>query len=154
MSYGFCRYQSIRRTITSRRLDFEDGISGSGDSTQSHSQAMSDGSGSSSGGEQQRSQQHADIVHHMPAVRFISRPDFFSILHMNQVFIHIVQISELMSFGYEARLLLPLHISPHLIYCDPVCDCFTTASCLYSPCMKFLLLFSYEGTIVTQLYKM
>jgi hypothetical protein len=40
-----------------------------------------------SGGEQQRSQQHPDIVHQMPAVRFISRPDFFSILHMNQVFV-------------------------------------------------------------------
>jgi hypothetical protein len=62
---------------------------------------MSDGSGSSSsGGEQQRSQQHADIVHHMPAVRFISRPDFFSILHMNQVFIFPIQISEFMSLGF------------------------------------------------------
>jgi hypothetical protein len=39
------------------------------------------------GGGEQRSQQHPDVVHHMPAVRFISRPDFFSILHMNQVFI-------------------------------------------------------------------
>ncbi|XP_021913853.1 E3 ubiquitin-protein ligase HECW2-like isoform X3 [Zootermopsis nevadensis] len=78
------RYQSIRRTITSRRLDLEDGISASGDNAQGHSQAMSDGSGSSSGGEQQRSLQNADAVHHMPAVRFICRPDFFSILHMNQ----------------------------------------------------------------------
>jgi hypothetical protein len=51
----------------------------------------SDGSGSSSGGEQHRLQQHADTVHHMPAVRFISRPDFFSILHMNQVFIFSVK---------------------------------------------------------------
>jgi len=88
---GICRYQSIRRTITSRRLDTEDIISGSGNCVQGQSQAMSsDGSGSSSGGEQQRLQ-HADIVHHMPAVRFISRPDFFSILHMNQVFIFSVE---------------------------------------------------------------
>jgi len=88
---GICRYQSIRRTITSRRLDSEDINSGSG-TVQGQSQAMSsDGSGSSSGGEQQRLQQHADIVHHMPAVRFISRPDFFSILHMNQVFIFSVE---------------------------------------------------------------
>ncbi|XP_069683544.1 E3 ubiquitin-protein ligase HECW2-like isoform X2 [Periplaneta americana] len=78
------RYQSIRRTITSRRLDSEDGVLGSGEGAhgQSHA-ASSDGSGSSSGGEQ-RSQQHSEIMLHMPAVRFISRPDFFSILHMNQ----------------------------------------------------------------------
>ncbi|PSN38361.1 hypothetical protein C0J52_06914 [Blattella germanica] len=57
------RYQSIRRTITSRRLDSEEGA-GSGESIQGH--------------------HHADVVQHMPAVRFISRPDFFSILHMNQ----------------------------------------------------------------------
>lgn len=89
---GICRYQSIRRTITSRRLDCEDSISGSGSCVQGQSQAMSsDGSGSSSGGEQQRLQQPADTVHHMPAVRFISRPDFFSILHMNQVFVFSVE---------------------------------------------------------------
>lgn len=99
------RYQSIRRTITSRRLDLEDGISANGDNAQGHSQAMSDGSGSSSGGEQQRSLQNADAVHHMPAVRFICRPDFFSILHMNQVFICHIQICD--SFGLRLRPLAP-----------------------------------------------
>lgn len=119
---GICRYQSIRRTITSRRLDSEDIISGSGSCVQGQSQAMSsDGSGSSSGGEQQRLQQQADIVHHMPAVRFISRPDFFSILHMNQVFIFSVEAAHGCSLFFPEILLLFHAI---FVWCPSLCVIF------------------------------
>ncbi|XP_063233150.1 LOW QUALITY PROTEIN: E3 ubiquitin-protein ligase HECW2-like [Bacillus rossius redtenbacheri] len=57
------RYQSIRRTITSRRLEADD--------------AAPDSAGGSE-------PQQQGAVHHMPAVKFICRPDFFSILHTNQ----------------------------------------------------------------------
>lgn len=61
------RYQSIRRTITSRRLDTEEfGMQGA----EGPSQAPVE-----------RQQEQVLLV---PAVRFICRPDFFSILHMNE----------------------------------------------------------------------
>lgn len=64
----FLRYQSIRRTITSRRLEPEDSSSNSsGELVTSSSSEPS----------------HQLI---MPAVKFLSRPDFFTVLHMNQVY--------------------------------------------------------------------
>uniref|UniRef100_A0A1B6C0A5 HECT-type E3 ubiquitin transferase n=1 Tax=Clastoptera arizonana TaxID=38151 RepID=A0A1B6C0A5_9HEMI len=54
------RYQSIRRTITSRRTEGDD----------CSSETICD--------------QTAEVINHAPAVKFLSRPDFFSILHMNQ----------------------------------------------------------------------
>ncbi|XP_066998095.2 E3 ubiquitin-protein ligase HECW2 [Anabrus simplex] len=68
------RYQSIRRTITSRRLESEDcgSVSDLGPG-QSQIVPAESSSGISV----------SELVQHMPAVKFISRPDFFSILHMN-----------------------------------------------------------------------
>nr|CAD7403466.1 unnamed protein product [Timema cristinae] len=65
------RYQSIRRTITSRRPDPEEPV------VVPTPAETSSSSGSSV-------EQQTEVVHHMPAVKFICRPDFFSILHMNQ----------------------------------------------------------------------
>jgi hypothetical protein len=56
------------------------------------------GNGGSSAGEQ-----HLDIVHHMPAVRFICKPDFFSILHMNQVICVLYEIGELMNLAAKVH---------------------------------------------------
>ncbi|KAF4518156.1 hypothetical protein B566_EDAN007847 [Ephemera danica] len=66
------RYQSIRRTITSRRLDTEEfGMTTEGPSGTSGTAVLV--------GERQQEQ-----VQQIPAVRFICRPDFFSIMHMNE----------------------------------------------------------------------
>ncbi|GLH08635.1 E3 ubiquitin-protein ligase [Gryllus bimaculatus] len=89
------RYQSIRRTITSRRLEPDDGAAVPGSSAvqdpSGQPEASSSGIGSSSGscsgssasGSGNVTSSSTDLVNHMPAVKFISRPDFFSILHMN-----------------------------------------------------------------------
>ncbi|KAI5745050.1 hypothetical protein M8J76_007751 [Diaphorina citri] len=62
------RYQSIRRTISSRRLEPED--CGSNSSCGSSSEVTS------------TSEPSHQLI--MPAVKFLSRPDFFTVLHMNQ----------------------------------------------------------------------
>uniref|UniRef100_A0A1B6KDB2 HECT-type E3 ubiquitin transferase n=1 Tax=Graphocephala atropunctata TaxID=36148 RepID=A0A1B6KDB2_9HEMI len=66
------RYQSIRRTITSRRPDSEESTGDSGDPPPPPNPPAPDISAVS------------ETVNHTPAVKFLSRPDFFSILHMNQ----------------------------------------------------------------------
>lgn len=65
-----CRYQSIRRTITSRRGE---GDEGPADSTTPETST------------DQNTVVVSEVINHTPAVKFLSRPDFFSILHMNQV---------------------------------------------------------------------
>ncbi|XP_075237322.1 hecw ubiquitin protein ligase isoform X2 [Lycorma delicatula] len=63
------RYQSIRRTITSRRMETEDNNS-------DHSNGLATS--------QTTSTNCTDVITNAPAVKFLARPDFFSILHMNQ----------------------------------------------------------------------
>jgi hypothetical protein len=68
MCSSYFRYQSIRRTITSRRLDTEEfGMQGA------------------EGPSQPPVERQQEQVLQVPAVRFVCRPDFFSILHMNEV---------------------------------------------------------------------
>ncbi|XP_049863233.1 uncharacterized protein LOC126356312 isoform X5 [Schistocerca gregaria] len=68
------RYQSIRRTITSRRPETDE-AGCSSDMSQAEA-----GASTSSGTPHVTP---AEAIHQMPAVKFITRPDFFSILHMN-----------------------------------------------------------------------
>ncbi|XP_046678623.1 E3 ubiquitin-protein ligase HECW2 isoform X2 [Homalodisca vitripennis] len=65
------RYQSIRRTITSRRPDSDESVGDCPD-LPSTAPVVPEGAAVS------------ETVNHTPAVKFLSRPDFFSILHMNQ----------------------------------------------------------------------
>ncbi|XP_059473109.1 E3 ubiquitin-protein ligase HECW2 isoform X2 [Neocloeon triangulifer] len=64
------RYQSIRRTITSRRLDVEDFGANSAEGTSNTTTPPLP--------------ERQDQILQVPAVKFIARPDFFSILHMNE----------------------------------------------------------------------
>ncbi|CAB3364744.1 Hypothetical predicted protein [Cloeon dipterum] len=64
------RYQSIRRTITSRRLDVEEF-------------SLSTGEGASTTATPPLPERHDHILQ-VPAVKFVARPDFFSILHTNE----------------------------------------------------------------------
>ena len=63
------RYQSIRRTITSRRLDIDE-LGASGAEGTSATPTLPE---------------RQDHILQVPAVKFVARPDFFSILHMNDV---------------------------------------------------------------------
>ncbi|XP_054287754.1 E3 ubiquitin-protein ligase HECW2-like [Macrosteles quadrilineatus] len=72
------RYQSIRRTITSRRAESDEGSGDSGGGELSTNQLSADQAASNCGGSV------LETVNHTPSVKFLSRPDFFSILHMNQ----------------------------------------------------------------------
>lgn len=38
----------------------------------------------------------SETVNHTPAVKFLARPDFFSILHMNQVYLFVILFLSLM----------------------------------------------------------
>nr|XP_018916774.1 PREDICTED: E3 ubiquitin-protein ligase HECW2 isoform X2 [Bemisia tabaci] len=86
------RYQSIRRTITSRAA-LDDGGSSSGspstsaegmETSQSPSQSTSADSSCSSSSSGSGSGSGSELTFNQPpALKFLARPDFFSVLHMN-----------------------------------------------------------------------